>query len=58
MSMTRAAAGPHCGLTQGQEPIAQVAHDCGFPTLSNFGEQFRRRFGVAPRSFRQAARRR
>lgn len=43
-------------LTQGAEPIAQVAHACGFPTLSNFGEQFRRRFGVAPRSFRQGVR--
>jgi AraC-like DNA-binding protein len=43
-------------LAQGTEPIAQVAHACGFPTLSNFGEQFRRRFGVAPRQFRDGAR--
>jgi AraC-like DNA-binding protein len=43
-------------LTQGSEPIAQVAQACGFPTLSNFGEQFRRRFGVAPRSFRLGVR--
>lgn len=43
-------------LTQGREPIAQVAQACGFPTLSNFGEQFRKRFGVAPRAFRAGAR--
>ncbi|MFZ2990162.1 helix-turn-helix domain-containing protein, partial [Ideonella sp.] len=39
-------------LIQGQEPIAQIAQACGFPTLSNFGEQFRRRYGMAPRAFR------
>lgn len=39
-------------LIQGREPIAQIAQTCGFPTLSNFGEQFRRRHGVAPRDFR------
>lgn len=43
-------------LTQGTEPIAQVAQGCGFPTLSNFGEQFRKRFGVAPRAFRKGGR--
>jgi AraC-like DNA-binding protein len=43
-------------LTQGREPIAQVAQACGFPTLSNFGEQFRQRFGVAPRQFRAGVR--
>ena len=39
-------------LIQGPEPIAQIAQACGFPTLSNFGEQFRRRYGMAPRDFR------
>jgi AraC-like DNA-binding protein len=39
-------------LTQGRERIAEIAQACGFPTLSNFGEQFRRRYGVAPRDFR------
>jgi AraC-like DNA-binding protein len=39
-------------LIQSREPIAQIAQACGFPTLSNFGEQFRRRYGMAPRDFR------
>lgn len=39
-------------LVQGAEPIAQIAQGCGFPTLSNFGEQFRRRHGMSPRAFR------
>jgi AraC-like DNA-binding protein len=39
-------------LIQGREPIADVAESCGFPTLSNFGEQFRRRYGMTPRDFR------
>jgi len=39
-------------LTQGCEPVAEIACACGFSTLSNFGEQFRRRHGVAPRDFR------
>jgi AraC-like DNA-binding protein len=39
-------------LIQGTEPIAHIAQACGFPTLSNFGEQFRRRYGMAPRDFR------
>lgn len=39
-------------LMQGHEPVAQIALDCGFPTLSNFGEQFRRRHGMSARAFR------
>lgn len=39
-------------LVQGTEPVADIAAACGFPTLSNFGEQFRRRHGVSPRVFR------
>jgi AraC-like DNA-binding protein len=39
-------------LIQSREPIAQIAQACGFPTLSNFGEQFHRRYGMAPRDFR------
>lgn len=45
-------------LLQGQEPIADIAHGCGFPTLSNFGEQFRRRYGASPRDYRRHALRR
>jgi len=39
-------------LAQGREPVAELAQGCGFPTLSNFGEQFRRRYGMSPREFR------
>jgi AraC-like DNA-binding protein len=39
-------------LIQGAEPVAQIAQTCGFSTLSNFGEQFRRRYGMPPREFR------
>ena len=42
-------------LLQGQEPVAGIAHGCGFATLSNFGEQFRRRYGVSPRDYRRHA---
>lgn len=43
-------------LTQNREPIAHIAQSCGFSTLSHFGEQFRRRHGMAPREFRAGAR--
>lgn len=43
-------------LAQGREPIAKIAQACGFHTLSNFGEQFRRRHGLSPREFRAAHR--
>jgi AraC-like DNA-binding protein len=43
-------------LTQNREPIAHIAQSCGFSTLSHFGEQFRRRYGMAPREFRAGAR--
>lgn len=42
-------------LHQGDEAVAVIAHDCGFATLSNFGQQFRRRYGVSPRAYRQRA---
>lgn len=41
-------------LLDSRDPVAQIALECGFTSLSNFGEQFRRRHGVAPRAFRQA----
>lgn len=43
-------------LIQGREPIAHIAQSCGFSTLSHFGEQFRRRYRLAPRAFRTSAR--
>ena len=43
-------------LIQGRDPIAHIAQSCGFSTLSHFGEQFRRRYRLAPRAFRADAR--
>lgn len=40
-------------LLQSGEPIAMIAQQCGYPTLSNFGAQFRRRFGCSPRDYRK-----
>lgn len=42
-------------LMQCREPVADIAQACGFATLSNFGEQFRRRYGQSPRDFRAGA---
>lgn len=42
-------------LLQGRESVADIAQGCGFPTLSNFGEQFRRRYGASPRDYRRHA---
>ncbi|MFM8928738.1 MAG: helix-turn-helix domain-containing protein [Betaproteobacteria bacterium] len=33
-------------------PVAEIAVRCGFPTLSNFHEQFTRRTGESPRRYR------
>lgn len=33
-------------------PVARIAADCGFATLSNFNLQFRRRYDATPREFR------
>ena len=44
-------------LVETDEPVAQIAHDCGYRTLSNFAEQFRRRHGTSPLRYRQASRR-
>jgi AraC-like DNA-binding protein len=43
-------------LQGSDRPVAAIAQACGFPTLSNFGEQFRRRHGLSPRAWRVAAR--
>lgn len=40
-------------LLDSDEPVAAIALDCGFPTLSHFGQQFRRRHGCSPRDYRR-----
>ncbi|MBQ0958203.1 helix-turn-helix domain-containing protein [Ideonella sp. 4Y11] len=40
-------------LLECDEPVAAIALDCGFPTLSHFGQQFRRRHGCSPRDYRR-----
>jgi AraC-like DNA-binding protein len=42
-------------LLEGTEPVADIALSCGFASLSNFGEQFRRRYRVSPRQYRRQA---
>lgn len=42
-------------LVKSRESIAEIAQGCGYGSLSNFGEQFRRRYGVSPRQYRQRA---
>lgn len=44
-------------LQHTREPVAAIAHSCGFTTLSHFNEQFRRRHGVSPRALRSEGRR-
>jgi AraC-like DNA-binding protein len=34
-------------------PVAQIAGECGFETLSHFNQQFKLRYGVSPREFRR-----
>lgn len=42
-----------CLLLRGTDrSISDVARQCGFPTLSNFNLQFRRRAGMSPRDYR------
>jgi AraC-like DNA-binding protein len=40
-------------LRQSHKPIAIVAAECGFTSNSHFNRQFRRRFGLTPRQYRQ-----
>ena len=42
-------------LIESRESITQIAQGCGYGSLSNFGEQFRRRYGVSPREYRSGA---
>lgn len=41
-------------LLEGREPVAAIALGCGFASLSNFNEQFRRRHGASARGYRLA----
>lgn len=40
-------------LLQSEDPIYQVAADCGFQSVSRFSSNFRKRFGLPPSSMRQ-----
>lgn len=42
-------------LIRSDRPVAEIAARCGFPTLSNFHEQFGRRTGESPRRYRDRA---
>jgi AraC-like DNA-binding protein len=39
-------------LRLGSRPVAAVARECGYSTLSHFNRQFRLRHGMSPREFR------
>lgn len=41
-------------LLQGREPIGNIAQDAGFPSPAHFAFQFKQRFGLTPRAYRQA----
>lgn len=41
-------------LRESTQPIAEVAHRCGFPTLGHFHRQLVRRTGLGPRAYRAA----
>ncbi|SFU52379.1 helix-turn-helix domain-containing protein [Pseudoduganella namucuonensis] len=40
-------------LTRGAAPVALIAEQCGYATLSNFNRQFLARMGMTPRAFRR-----
>lgn len=41
-------------LRQSDRPVATIAQDCGFATMSHFNRQFRQRAGMTPREYRGA----
>jgi AraC-like DNA-binding protein len=45
-------------LLSGDSGIAEIAYGLGFATPSHFAASFHARFGVSPRAYRQAHRRR
>ena len=40
-------------LRQTTQPVARIAQDCGFATASHFNVQFKRRYGVGARGYRE-----
>jgi AraC-like DNA-binding protein len=42
-------------LRQSDRPVATIATDCGFATMSHFNRQFRLRAAMTPREYRRAA---
>lgn len=42
-------------LAQTDRPVAEIAQQCGFATLSNFNRHFRERAGCTPREYRLAS---
>jgi AraC-like DNA-binding protein len=42
-------------LRSSDKPVALIAHECGYETLSHFNRQFKQRMGVTPREFRSGA---
>ena len=42
-------------LAAGHERISVIAATVGFPNVSNFNHAFKKRFGLAPREYRQQA---
>lgn len=41
-------------LVEGTESVTQVAFKCGYNNLSNFNRQFKRKFDVTPKQYREA----
>ncbi|MFN7674075.1 MAG: AraC family transcriptional regulator [bacterium] len=41
-------------MVQGREPIGIIAQDAGFASPAHFAFQFKQRFGLTPRAYRQA----
>ena len=42
-------------LRQSEDSILSVAEAVGFETLSNFNQQFKKRYGVTPRDYRRGS---
>ena len=40
-------------LRQSEDSVLSIAEAVGFETLSNFNQQFKKRYGVTPRDYRR-----